>query len=483
MINLEITQMEQPNNLGFIQEVNAVNGQVLLFDKNFDERFTNDAKSKQGKNVFVYDKNPDDFIKNDRYKAYQLIGAKTPDGWVVGIEPVSENERLKPNCFGLIRVSYYQESEVNQKITRWEHQINSAMNNNQWRWSIHESFGMTFDEAFGFNSKEEALIDAMKRHDISQYRVFYNQEDITQSILGTVDQVRDGKQIDGPQIINDRGLDMLLIPYDVTFRYRGETVTRRLFNNTDADHVAQFYQYDSEIFCLRMNGEDTKVEVYELIEDGKPYELAETINAIEVKPVIENEAHFRVEDAWMADGKWKDRPSDEAIWQKAQEIYPDSFDLKATNPFEASNEIDRMIAECDQKFREAGATDEEIVLAPDYTAAAVIYIGQTGFGYNTNDFDGALLFYEGNLEVGHNVTVDFSGDYHNSFDKVKKELCEAFNVESIEEIDDIRTRWDLDAMQSHPVSWYVAPNETLGQAIKRHFTDEQTQDLTKRRGR
>ena len=156
MVNLEIVRMERPNNLSFIQEIKEMDGQVLLFDKQFDARFTDDAKTKTSKDVFVYDKKPADFIKSDRYKAYQLIGAKTPDSWVVGIEPVSEDKRLKPNCFGLIRVKYYRESEAIKKIGQWEHQINAAMNNNQWRWKIHESFGMTFDEAFGFNSKEEA---------------------------------------------------------------------------------------------------------------------------------------------------------------------------------------------------------------------------------------------------------------------------------------------------------------------------------------
>lgn len=482
MVNLEIVRMERPNNLSFIQEMKELDGQVLLFDKQFDARFTDDAKTKTSKEVFVYDKKPSDFIKSDRYKAYQLIGAKTPDGWVVGIEPVSEDKRLKPNCFGLIRVNYYRESEAIKKIGQWEHQINSAMNDNQWLWKIHESFGMTFDEAFGFNSKEEALIDAMKRHDISQYRVFYDQQDITASVLNTVAQVQDGKQITGPVVLEKGEIKQLLIPYDVTFEYRGQTITRRLFNCTDGDTVASFYDYPDEVFCAHIDGEETCVEVYEQIAEDEPYQLKEKVKVKDIQPVIRNECRFRIENAWEADGKWGDRPMGEAIWQKAREIYPDEIDLETIYPEAVGFEIDAIMAECDKKFREAGATDEEIALAPDLTLAAVQYVGRSGFAFNANDYDGAVMFLEGNLDVGYNVSVNFEADYHCGFDQVRRELCDAYDVKNVSDITDSRVQCAIDAMKSHTVHWYVAPDETLGQAIKRHFTDSQTQFVQRKRG-
>ena len=79
----------------------------------------------------------------------------------------------------------------------------------------------------------------------------------------------------------------------------------------------------------------------------------------------------------------------EAIWQKAREIYPDEIDLETMYPEAVGFEIDTIMAECDKKFREAGATDEEIALAPDLTLAAVQYVGKSGFAFNTNDYDGA----------------------------------------------------------------------------------------------
>ena len=118
-------------------------------------------------------------------------------------------------------------------------------------------------------AKKKRSLTRLKRHDISQYRVFYDQQDITASVLNTVAQVQDGKQITGPVVLEKGEFKQLLIPYDVTFEYRGQTITRRLFNCTDGDTVASFYDYPPEVFCVHMDGEETFVEVYEEIAEDE----------------------------------------------------------------------------------------------------------------------------------------------------------------------------------------------------------------------
>ena len=92
------------------------------------------------------------------------------------------------------------------------------------------------------------------------------------------------------------------------------------------------------------------------------------------------------------------------------------------------------------------------------------------------------MFLEGNLELGYNVSLDFEADYHRGFEQVCRELCEAYEVKNVSDILDSRVQCAIDAMKNHTVHWYVAPDETLGQAIKRHFNDSQTQYVQRKRG-
>ena len=298
--------------------------------------------------------------------------------------------------------------------------------------------------------------------------------------------------LDHPTLIEKNKNPILQVPYDVEFDFRGKHYSMRLINNYGIEESILEKRKDLEsrgklprgrVFCLSINEKETKVNVYSFSEKAFNYYHTGWVNPslfkfqgevenLQVKPTIAHTQKFELANIWEPDGKWNCRPSEYPIWQKARQIYPDSIPLGVLKSDDVCAVVEKLTEEADAKFRAAGATDEQIAFAPDYTNALIEYVGATGFQVaSTNDWTSPILFCEGNTEVGYNAVIDMTSLDFYTHNKFKAELCESLGFVGFDYILDSDVRKQIDPKHIGKISLYVGPGESLAQAVKRDRID------------
>ena len=298
--------------------------------------------------------------------------------------------------------------------------------------------------------------------------------------------------LDHPTLIEKNENTILQVPYDVEFDFKDKHYSMRLINNYGVQESILEKREDLEsrgklprgrVFCLSIDEKGAKINVYSFSEKAFNYYHSNWVNSslfkyqgevenLQVKPVLAHTQKFELSNIWEADGKWNCRPSEDPIWQKAREIYPDTIPLGVLKTEEVSAVVEKLVAEADDKFRAIGATDAQIAMAPDYTNALVEYVGKNGFPVSSvNDWNSPVLFCEGNAELGYNAIIDFSAlDLYRS-NQFVDELCELLDFVGYEYVWDPDVKKQMDPKQLGKIKMYIGPDESLAQAWKRHHID------------
>lgn len=300
--------------------------------------------------------------------------------------------------------------------------------------------------------------------------------------------------MDRPTLIKKNNIPILHVPYDVEFDFKGKHYSMRLINHFGIQESILEKREDLEsrgklprgrVFCLSIDDKEAKVEVYSFSEKAFNYYHSGWVNPslfkyqgkvenLQVKPALALTQKFELDNIWEADGNWDGRPSNDPIWQKAREVYPDSVNLGVLKTEDVCSLVEKLVDESDAKFRDLGANDEQIAFAPDYTKALVEYVGATGFPVgSTNDWSSPVLFVEGNVDIGFNVVIDMASLDFFTHNKFKTELCDSLGFVGFEYILDPQVKKQIDPQQIGKISLYVAPGETLAQAFKRNQIDQQ----------
>lgn len=298
--------------------------------------------------------------------------------------------------------------------------------------------------------------------------------------------------VDRPTLIEINNNPVLQVPYDVEFDFNGKHYSMCLVNHLGLEESILEKRNDLEsrgklprgrVFCLSIDEKETKVKVYSFTEKTFNYyhpnwvntslcKYRGTVENLQVKPVLALTQHFELDNVWDADGKWDARPSEDPIWQKAREIYQDSINLGVLKTEDVTSVVEKLVFEADTKFREAGANDDQIAVAPDYANALVEYVGKTGFRVGSvNDWNSPVLFCEGNVDVGYNAVIDMTALDFDSQNKFKTELCESLGFVGFDYVLDPDVIKQIDPQKIGTISLYIAPGESLAQAVKRDRID------------
>lgn len=298
--------------------------------------------------------------------------------------------------------------------------------------------------------------------------------------------------LEKPWIDNDYEDPVLFVPYDVEFDYNGKHYSMRLINNWGVeksilDKRNELLQRGKtprgRTFCLTIDETGPKVLVYTFSEKAFDYYHSDWVSKefcnfqgnvenLQCKPTTDKEQLFKLENVWDADGNWGLRSDQISIWKKAREIYPESLSLGVLKAKEVVKVVENLIESADTKFREIGATDDEVSAAPDYSYALVEYIGTTSIPVkNMNDWISPVLFSEGNPEIGFNAIIDLA-----SLDWVSKalfttELCNHLDYVGEEYVLEDVVKKAIDPDRIGTVNLYVGPNESIAKAYKRKYID------------
>lgn len=84
----------------------------------------------------------------------------------------------------------------------------------------------------------------------------------------------------------------------------------------------------------------------------------------------------------------------------------------------------------------------------------------------------AIQFWEGNLEKGYNVTIDFSRMRTHDQQAFVSEVCSELGIVDLEAIEDSELKEALDPTAIGQTYFYVSPNDTLAQAYCREYIRE-----------
>lgn len=300
--------------------------------------------------------------------------------------------------------------------------------------------------------------------------------------------------VDRPTLIKRNNIPILQVPYDVEFDYNGKHYSMRLINHFGIQESILEKREDLEsrgklprgrVFCLSIDDKETKIEVYSFSEKAfnnyhsgwvnpSLFKYQGKVANLQVKPALALKQKFELANIWEADGKWNARPSNDPIWQKASEVYPDSINLGVLKTDDVCSVVEKLEEEADAKFRALGANDDQIAFAPDYTNALVEYVGATGFQVGSiNDWNSPVVFIEGNVDTGFNVVIDMASLDFYTCNKFKTELCDSLGFVGFDYILDPQVKKQIDPQEIGKISLYVAPGETLAQAFKRDQIDQQ----------
>ena len=268
----------------------------------------------------------------------------------------------------------------------------------------------------------------------------------------------------------------ILVPYEVIFQYQGQIVKAQLYNEPmsldDQDHCRGVFLFNDELFYLVVGPDQAEINAYEDRKDEITGEFVWTqvfsTNNFIVNSVEPHRAHFVLLDS-MASCRLTGEKR--AI---AEKIYPDRIELKGTSEDEREAEIKKLTNDLFGLYLQLGGQLEDIRLMPDLWRHVHLMVGQTPVSLDAHlpTEEKAIQFWEGNLEKGYNVTIDFSRMRTHDQQAFVSEVCSELGIVDLEAIEDSELKEALDPTAIGQTYFYVSPNDTLAQAYCREYIRE-----------
>ena len=158
----------------------------------------------------------------------------------------------------------------------------------------------------------------------------------------------------------------------------------------------------------------------------------------------------------------------------AQKIFPDRIELKGTSVDEINAEIQKLTNDLFSLYALMGGQREDNALMPNLWQHIHIKLGQTPIrldAYLPPEEKG-LQFWEGNLEKGHNVNLDFSLMRAEDQQAFVSDVCKELGIVDLEAIEDPELKDALDPKAIGQTHFYVSPNDSLAQAYCREYIQD-----------
>lgn len=268
----------------------------------------------------------------------------------------------------------------------------------------------------------------------------------------------------------------LLVPYEVIFQYRGQIVKAQLYNEPksvdDQDYCRGTFLFDDQLFYLVLEPNRSEINAYEDRKDEHSgqfeWTTVFTTNNFIVNPVEPHRAQFVLLNPMTSC-----RLSGEKR-EIAQKIFPDRIELKGTSVDEVNAEIQKLTNDLFSLYSLMGGQREDNALMPNLWQHVHIKLGQTPIrldAYLPPEEKG-LQFWEGNLEKGHNVNLDFSLLRSEDQQNFVSEVCKELGIVDLEAIEDPELKDALDPAAIGQTHFYVSPNDSLAQAYSREYIQD-----------
>lgn len=289
--------------------------------------------------------------------------------------------------------------------------------------------------------------------------------------------------MNGPIVTTMDGHERMFMPYEVNFIHQGEIHVQKMLNHCPALYMAQREGRVGQFFCLSVDEKGSFIEVHLITQNQWGQLEEEVLDAFPciARPLIRQTSQFFLRDIWYADGCWDKRKNVDEIWEKGYQIFPDDYFLLAQNNEELENEVNSLDQEWSDLFRAAGANDEYVLNAPDIRLAVCQKIGKTEIPFNLIEKDNPVIFWEGTIESGHNIVYQIdSENFYDHEEQFTKELLTAFQAENVNQLPQ-SIQETIETIFDEPLRLYVAPHQTLGQAIKRHYKEQQKLEKSQKR--
>lgn len=268
----------------------------------------------------------------------------------------------------------------------------------------------------------------------------------------------------------------LLVPYEVIFQYRGKIVKAQLFNEPKSvdnqDYCRGVFLFDDQLFYLALEPNRSEINAYEDRKNERTGEFVWmsvfTTNNFIVNPLEPHRAHFVLLDP-MSSCRLTG-----AKREIAQKIFPDKIELKGTSLDEVNAEIKKLTNDLFSLYALMGGQTQDIALMPNLWQHVHIKLGQTPIrldAYLPTEEKG-LQFWEGNLEKGYNVNLDFSLMRAEDQHTFVSEVCKELGIVDLEAIEDPELKDALDPAAIGQTHFYVSPNDSLAQAYSREYIQD-----------
>ena len=289
--------------------------------------------------------------------------------------------------------------------------------------------------------------------------------------------------MNGPIVTTMDGHERMFMPYEVNFIHQGEIHVQKMLNHCPALYMAQREGRVGQFFCLRVDEKGSFIEVHLITQNQWGQLEEEVLDSFPciARPLIRQTSQFFLRDIWYADGCWDKRKNVDEIWEKGYQIFPDDYFLLAQNNEELEKEVNRLDQEWSDLFRAAGANDEYVLNAPDIRLAVCQKIGKTEIPFNLIEKDNPVIFFYVFIESGHNIVYQIdSENLYDHKEQFTKELLTAFQAENVNQLPQ-SIQETIETIFDKPLRLYVAPHQTLGQAIKRHYKEQQKIEKSQKR--